>query len=350
MSARRSDSADVVVIGGGVVGAATARSLARGGTSVALLEQGSLAEAEGSSRGTARIIAPAPYPDAEYLERGMRALAEWRALETASGESLLIPCGALYEGEGIEAFAGEWERVGVEIERLSPAGAQTRFGFTGIDADPLLFQRAAGVLGADRAWRTLLEAAEAEGAQLCEREAALEVAVHDGRCEVRTAERTWECEQAVLVAGPWTKSLAAELGIELALEVSSQSVAYFEPPPGLERMPALMSFDGDEPYALIDPARGLKAALHRRGPEVGPGEWDLVDPEAVDRIAAWAETRFPGLDPRPIRTEACLYTNTADERFLVERRDALLIASACSGQGFGFAPDTGAWLAELVLR
>ena len=72
-------------------------------------------------------------------------------------------------------------------------------------------------------------------------------------------------------------------------------------------MPALMSFDGDEPYALIDPARGLKAALHRRGPEVGPGEWDLVDPEALDRIAAWAETRSPASTharsaPRPAST------------------------------------------------
>ena len=159
------DSPDVVVIGGGVVGAATARAhrppRRLGGAARARARSPT---AQGSSRGTARIIAPAPYPDAEYLERGLRALAEWRALETASGESLLIPCGALYAGEGIEAFvAAVGRRRGRDRAALTGRVAQTRFGFTGIDAEPLLFQREAGVLRADRAWRALLEAAEAEG-------------------------------------------------------------------------------------------------------------------------------------------------------------------------------------------
>ncbi len=96
----------------------------------------------------------------------MRALAEWRALETASGESLLIPCGALYEGEGIEAFVpSDGSGSGSRSSGSHRPGRADRFGFTGIDADPLLFQREAGVLRADRAWRTLLEAAEAEGVQ-----------------------------------------------------------------------------------------------------------------------------------------------------------------------------------------
>jgi 2-octaprenyl-3-methyl-6-methoxy-1,4-benzoquinol hydroxylase len=50
---------DVLVIGGGVVGAAAALAAARGGQRVALVEAGSPATARGSSKGTARIYAPA---------------------------------------------------------------------------------------------------------------------------------------------------------------------------------------------------------------------------------------------------------------------------------------------------
>ena len=231
---RASDSADVVVIGGGVVGAATARSLARRGASVALLEQGSLAEAEGSSRGTATDHRPRPVsgrrvPRARDAGAGGVARARDRERRVAAH-----PLRRPLRGRGDRGVRPSWERVGVEIERLSPAGAQTRFGFTGIDADPLLFQREAGVLRADRAWRALLEAAEAEGVQLCEREAALEIAVR--RRALRGADG--RADLGVRAGGARRRAVdevaRGRLGIELPLEVSSQSVAYFEPPPGLE--------------------------------------------------------------------------------------------------------------------
>jgi len=50
----------------------------------------------------------------------------------------------------------------------------------------------------------------------------------------------------------------------------------------------------------------------------------------------------------PHVTETCIYTNTADESFILERRGPFVIGSPCSGHGFKFAPLIGERLAALA--
>src|SRR5688572_2221963 len=118
------DRIDVVVIGGGVVGMATALAVARRGMRAALIERSSLARATGSSRGTARIYAPAAFPDDSYLEAGLRALEGWREIEKVSGERLLWRTGAVHTGgfaeRQLEALAG----AGVAAEAISASDVE----------------------------------------------------------------------------------------------------------------------------------------------------------------------------------------------------------------------------------
>ena len=51
---------------------------------------------------------------------------------------------------------------------------------------------------------------------------------------------------------------------------------------------------------------------------------------------------------RALASETCLYTNTADERFVLERQGRVVVGSACSGHGFKFAPIVGRTLAALA--
>ncbi len=345
----RAQSSEVLIIGGGVVGLATARVLAGEGIAVSLIERGRLDVAQGSSRGSSRIIAPAGYPDPSYLDLALRALAAWRTLEDESGRALVDPWGALYAGAGVEEFVGSFAAAGVEIERLALDQVEKRFGVHGLEAEPILFQPTAGVIRADRAFDALRRSAEARGARLCEEERAVALELDGDGVTVVTESRTWRCDRVVVTAGPWTAPLLASVGIEVGVSVSSQSVAYFPIPAGAERMPALMEFDGDEPYSLPDPKRGLKAALHRRGPSVDPdAPWEVVDTEALARIEAWVRARFPAITEPPTRTEACLYTNSTDERFVCERHGPIVVGSACSGQGFQFAPATAELLAGML--
>jgi len=58
-----------------------------------------------------------------------------------------------------------------------------------------------------------------------------------------------------------------------------------------------------------------------------------------------------GLDPVPVQSAVCCYTNTADGHFILDRHpahDRVVVVSACSGHGFKFASVVGDLAADIV--
>ncbi|MEU1168808.1 FAD-dependent oxidoreductase, partial [Streptomyces sp. NPDC005921] len=96
--------------------------------------------------------------------------------------------------------------------------------------------------------------------------------------------------------------------------------------------------------------RGLKAGLDS-GPAWDPEAARPAATEAELALLAGAVARvLPGAGP-VTESLTCLYTMTADRRFLVGEvpgAPQALVASACSGHGFKFGPAIGAALADLV--
>src|SRR5206468_9111809 len=80
--------AEVVVVGAGIMGSATAYALARQGRDVLLLEQFRVGHEHGSSHGRSRIVRLA-YPEVEFVELAREAFVSWRKLEQESGQELL---------------------------------------------------------------------------------------------------------------------------------------------------------------------------------------------------------------------------------------------------------------------
>ena len=85
-------TADVIVVGGGVMGCAAAYHLAKDGLRVRLLEQFALGHTYGSSHGPSRIIRLA-YDGADYVQLARASYALWHDLEAESGASLLLKVG-----------------------------------------------------------------------------------------------------------------------------------------------------------------------------------------------------------------------------------------------------------------
>jgi sarcosine oxidase len=100
---------------------------------------------------------------------------------------------------------------------------------------------------------------------------------------------------------------------------------------------------------LHDPLFGVKAGAHQVGHVADPDVAESADPAIVARIVEWMRLRLPDIDPNPVATESCVYTTTADESFILERRGRVVVCSACSGHGFKFAPAVGRRLAALAL-
>ena len=162
----------------------------------------------------------------------------------------------------------------------------------------------------------------------------------------------------VLTAGPWLADLVPDLALPLAVE--RQPVCWFTPavpvaevsagrlPIWLMDTPAGGTFYGFP----FDPELGLKVSHHHSGEIVAAEAVDRdVRPVDVERIRAFIETRMPAAAGPLSHATVCLYTNTPDDEFVIDRHPAapgVAFASACSGHGFKFAPIVGAILADLA--
>jgi glycine/D-amino acid oxidase-like deaminating enzyme len=345
MSSKR--HADVLVVGGGIVGLCVAWAAAASG-SVTLLERVRLGHDRGSSNGDARMRVPAGYPDDEYLERGIAAGDDWLAVGRAYGRPLLYPTGCLSWGTGQEDLRRGLSRYGLPHDVWTQRDVDR--AYPGIRLPPgvaAIHQPDGAIIQADWAVDAFAAQARRRGAVIAEGVAVTAIRPSDHDVRVETSAGAWSAGHVVICAGPWTQSLLAGAGIPVPVTTTSQTVCFFEfsarPPPGL------IEYGDPDPYALYSRGHGIKAALHAPGPPAGPDDRPPPDAEAVRRTAQWVTKRFGGqVTGRPVRIQTCLYTTTADERFLLRQHGRVLVVAACSGHGFQYAPDTGRRAAALL--
>lgn len=341
---------DAVVVGAGVMGAAAAWQLSKAGRSVALVEQFEVGHDHGSSHGAARVFRFS-YDEHTYVRMAMEALPLWREAEAASGQRLLTVVGGFDVGpvERLEAHAAALGAGGATFEMLTGADLMERFPSVGLPpTDPVLHQPDAGVLAADRAVRSMVDLAVASGAVLLEHNRVVELRQNGSGAAISMADRTITAPVAVVTAGPWARPLLAGAGIDLPVTPSRESVAFFRSEPAAE-FPVFVEWTEGPLYALPTADQGLKTGWHHTGPDTDPDLPGSVEPHVIERMTEWVRERFPGADPAHHHAETCVYTNTEDERFILERHGAIVVGSACSGHGFKFAPLIGKRLAELAL-
>ena len=337
---------EVVVVGAGIMGAATAHALARAGRDVLVLEQLRVGHTRGSSHGASRIFRLA-YPDAAWVRLAQEARDGWRRLERETGETLLTLTGLADVVADVAPHAAALDACGVAWELLDAGAARARLGLAVPQTASVVLQPEAGIAHADRAWHAFVAAA---GVVVREEAAVTALDVADGSVTVATGDGAVEAAAVVVTAGPWARPLLAAAGYELDVTPTRETVTYFR---GGDTPPSVIDYTetvrGDAAYALAAPGVGLKAGLHRSGAPADPDAPGDPDEELVALAADWVARRFPDVDPTPVATETCMYTNAPDgETFTLERRGRLVVGSPCSGHGFKFAPAVGERLAALA--
>jgi sarcosine oxidase len=173
---------------------------------------------------------------------------------------------------------------------------------------------------------------------------------------ILTDEETTEAETVIVSAGAWTRSLLPTLPLHITREVT----AWFEPTdanlvaPG--RFPVFIIESPHGMHYGIPPhgGAGLKAAKHHhRGREVEPDAYDRTVSADDETLIRCALAEFvPSANGRMLAAKTCLYTMTPDGHFIIDRlpgAENVIVASACSGHGFKFAPVVGEILAELAV-
>ena len=339
---------DVIVVGAGVMGAATARTLARSGAAVTIIEQFQVGHTRGSSHGRSRIFRLS-YPDPMYVAMAQESLALWCRVEQETGATLLTITGGIDAGEGIEVNAQALEGCGADFRFIRGADVAEHWPQLALhDRDRVLFQYDAGIVAADRAVEAFVSSAVDAGARLHE-----QMKVEDLQQDVQGATltaggETFRAGRAVVTAGAWTRKLVGTAGIDLDVLPTRETVAYF--PLNGAMPPTLVEWGAPPVYALPSPGHGIKAGEHIAGPSADPDLEGEPNDESIARVCEWVARRFPTAEKDPIHTETCLYTNTADQHFVLKRHGNIVVGSPCSGHGFKFAPLIGQRLSDLALQ
>jgi len=359
-------TADVIVVGAGVMGCAAAHYLARDGARVLLLDQFAVGHSQGSSHGPSRIIRLA-YDSPDYVALARASYALWRALESESGAQLLTQVGGLDLGPpdalSLGAIRATYQATGVPFEQLDRDSITRRFPQFNLPEGTLgLYQADYSLLAADRCVATLAAQARRHGAIIGENEPARRLHVSADGVEVQTDQGVYSADRLILSAGSWMRPLLRQLDIDLPLTVLKEQVAFFRARDPREFMPdrlplVIHRFPNTTSLGSVFPIfdhAGVKLMIDRVGPHVAPDDPDRsIEQPLLEQLRAYAAELLPGLTGEIIEAVSCRYTMTPDEDFIIDRHPAyprVVIASPCSGHGFKFGAVVGRILADLALR
>ena len=339
------------------MGSAVARALARAGLRVAGCDAYQPPHDKGSSHGESRIIRAAYFEDPVYVPLARRALDLWRELEAESGDALLRVTGGLNigpaEGMLVRGALASVHTHGIAHEQIDSAELQRRFpALRSATDDVAVWEPEAGVLDPEACVAALAESARRAGADLHTNSALISWKHGEHAVQVRTAHGDFQTRTLILTLGAWLP----DFPVQLPLRVTRQSMFWFETLDALlhspDRLPHyLIEFEpGRVFYGFPDLGHGLKCAIHHEGSNTLPDQVDrALHNDEVDRVRSLLERYIPRASGPLLRHATCLYTNSPDGHFVIDRDPAapdVWLFSACSGHGFKFAPA----LAELLVH
>jgi sarcosine oxidase subunit beta len=354
-----SDRADVIVVGGGIVGTSAAFFLRRRGRSVILLERGLTGQqASGVNFGGVRRQGRA----LSQLAMSNRALDIWYRAQSLLGEDVeFLPSGhtrVCYHAHDVEYFhryAAQARACGLDLDVLEGAALFRRFPFLGRDvlaasvsprdghANPRLaapaFGRAAARLGAQIVEQTEIVRVEKEGAGF--------------RVE-SAAGRVWRAEQLLVCAGAWAGALSAQFGEPVPLAVRGPQMAVTEPVPYcfIESMGVYTSHKQESVYFRQIPRGNIVLGGGLPGPADATTRRAGVLPGNTVQQCAQFRRLVPALAPlHVIRVWSGVEGYLPDAEPVIgasATTTGLFYAFGFSGQGFQIGPGVGETLAELL--
>jgi sarcosine oxidase len=351
---------DVAIVGAGLLGLAAARAVAARGADFVVLEQDSIGHERAGSKGSCRIFRLG-YPDPWYVSAALRARELWHALEAETSRRILLPAPHLTFGPELDGVHEAMLAAGAPCELLESDEVAERFPAVRVDG-PALLETESCVTAADQALIALASAAGLvdpadpaghsgrEGARLRTGMRVSEVTDDGRRVTLRTAAGLVTARVVILATGPWTAGL---LGQRVRMQVTPrlEQIAYLAPAQESGPAPIFICYGDPSPYGLPVPGSDLyKLGIHHSGPVVDPDAQPTgPDPELIARLTETAARFLPGYVPEPVATERCIYDDTSDEDFIVDRVGNVVLGCGTSGHGFKFGPLLGEWLAALAL-
>ncbi len=351
---------DAIVVGLGAMGSSALYQLSRRGLRVLGLEAFEPGHRLGSSHGESRVIRLAYFEHPNYVPLLHRAYQLWADLERESGQDLLHITGGLMIGppdsEHVAGTRASAVQHGLEYAMLDQDEVRYRYPAMHLGADEVaLWEPRSGYLRPERCIDAFIKLAISSGAETHYEEPVHTWKADAGGVEVRTDKGVYMADQLVFTCGA---RISKVVGDGMPAVTPERAVLFWMEP----TEPELFA-EGRCPIYLWNSAvygfphvewPGVKVARHHTGVFCDPDTVDrTVNAEDERLLRSGIADRIPALNGRVLSSLTCLYENSPDEHFLIDRPQGhpnVVYAGGFSGHGFKFASVIGEILADLVTR
>jgi sarcosine oxidase subunit beta len=352
------EAADVVIVGGGVMGCSLAYHLAREKVDVVLLERAQLGS--GSTARNAGGVRQ-QFSSEVNVTIGMRSVLLLNRFEAEIGVpadfrqvGYLMLLTRPQEVAEFRALIDLWQRLGLSEARwLDPAEVGVRVPALNLD-DVLgaTFCPTDGIASPDAVTMGYAAAARRLGARLREGCAVTGIDVRAGRVAgVRTASGEISTRAVFDCAGPWARAVGAMAGAEVPVDPFRRHIWVTDRIPEVGRETP-MTVDFTTSFYFHPEGEGVLFGMSDR--DEGPTFSTDLNEGFLERVTEVGLHRLPALERAGIKTAwAGLYEVTPDHQAIlgpVEEVGGLWCACGFSGHGFMQAPAVGEQLAQLLVQ
>jgi glycine/D-amino acid oxidase-like deaminating enzyme len=356
----RARTADIVVIGGGVTGLSTARSLAElGAGQVMVLERAAIGSGgTGKSSGVVRC---------HYGVRSLAAMA-WRSLPVLEQAAETLGADAGFHRTGylvvvgpdneasLRANVAVHRELGIEVELVGSEDARGLWpGANFDDVAGAAYEPLGGYGDAHQTALAFAAAARRHGASIHQQCGVVGIEARSDRVvgvQLSDGGRV-STDRVVVAAGPWSVALVASVGVDLPIAAQRAQILLVDPGRQLGLTPVLSDLVTLQ-YIRPDGSASLLVgdSDHAQPEWADPDDYvDRADDGFVERIITKFAHRFPGLAAASLATSyAGCYDVTPDYNPVISSSpiEGLWICAGFSGHGYKISPAVGELAADLV--
>jgi sarcosine oxidase, subunit beta len=353
-------TADVVIVGGGIEGAAAAWALTRRGAGpVTVLERATVGSGgTGKSSGIVRCH----YGVASLAAMANKGVSVFSRARELLGEDIGFEQTGYVVGVGepnvaaLEANVARQRSLGIETGLIPASEAAELVPYADLaDFAGFAYEPLGGYGDGYRTAQAFAAAARRAGAVVRQNALVTDVLVGDGRVAgVRLADgSTVAAGSVVVAAGPWSVALVAPLGIDLPVRACREQILLVKPGIPIGRVPVFSDL-----VSLQYVRAEASGELLFGNSDLEEPEWadpdayrNAADPGFTERAVEKLAHRFPGLGDAAISSSyAGCYDVTPDFNPVISATPVagLLVAAGFSGHGFKISPAVGELVADLV--
>jgi sarcosine oxidase subunit beta len=355
-------TADVVIIGGGILGASLLYYLtSKGISNVVLLEKGELAS---GSTGDSAALVRQHYSNEVSIRLVKKSveifqnfpdLFDGAQVFTNSGWYFLVPPEA---SANFRANLARLQRLGIETWEVSVAEAARELpGLNPEGIGHIAFEPGSGYADPVATVKAMAAKAQANGAAVYSHTPARGIKLSGGRISaVVTGAGEISTPVAVNAAGPWARTVGQWVGLDLPLHITREPEATFRPPAGGPALRYPISNMVDRTYfrPMADGTVLIGTGHPKTSEPADPEHYRReVDQKFIDYVGERLAYRLAGLAGSTfVAGWAGLYTVTPDWNMILGRSpdiEGFYLAVGGSGHSFKIGPAMGLCLAELIV-